>query len=160
MNSDLKLRRKWTLRAHGKQNVFIKKSFESDRHVVSKAFIWALYLPTYPNLSIEIPVGGRYKPDVVQFDDNGQPTFWGEAGQVSRRKIRALVQRYRHTHLVFAKWNLNLAPLLRILQKETGVVRRAAPVDLISFPAGSDQRFIQPDGSINISFNEIGLVRC
>ena len=160
MNSDLKLRRKWTFRAHGKQMVFIKKPFESDMHVLTKAFIWALYLPDYPNLSVEIPVVGRYKPDVVQFDDGGQPVFWSEAGQVSRRKIRALVQRYRHTHLVFAKWDLNLAPFYRILQKETGAVRRAAPVDLISFPAESDQRFIQPDGSIHISFNEIGLVRC
>jgi hypothetical protein len=25
-------------------------------------------------------VMGRYKPDVVQFDDNGEPIFWAEAG--------------------------------------------------------------------------------
>jgi hypothetical protein len=29
---------------------------------------------------VEIPVMGRYKPDVVQFDDNGEPIFWAEAG--------------------------------------------------------------------------------
>ena len=160
MNPDLKLRRKWTLRAHGKQMVFIKKPFESDTHVVTKAFIWALYLPVYPNLSIEIPVGGRYKPDVVQFNDIGQPTFWGEAGRVGRRKIRALVQRHRHTHLVFAKWNLNLAPLHRIIEQETGVIHRKAPVDLISFPAESDRRFIQPDGSIQITFKDVIRRRC
>lgn len=160
MNSDLKLRRKWTLRAHGKQMVFIKKPFESDVHVVTKALIWALFLPDFPHLSVEIPVGGRYKPDVVQFDEKGEPIFWGEAGHVSRRKMRTLIQRHRSTHLVFAKWDLDLALFSRMLQKETASVRRQAPVDLISFPAASDERFIQPDGSIQISFNDIGLVRC
>ncbi len=160
MNPDLKLRRKWTLRAHGQQMVFIKKPFESDIHVVTKAFIWALFLPAYPNLSVETPAGGRYKPDLVQFDDNDEPVFWGEAGQVSRRKMRALVQRQRLTHLVFAKWNLNLEPLYRMLKKETGAVRRQAPVDLISFPADSDERFILPDGSIQITFKDVRYVRC
>lgn len=160
MNPDLKLRRKWTLRAHGHQMVFVKKPFESDRHVLTKAFIWALYLPYYPNLSVEIPVVGRYKPDVVQFNDTGKPAFWGEAGQVSRRKIRALVQRHRFTHLVFGKWDLNLEPLYRIVKKEMIAVGRQAPIDLISFPAESDRRFIQPDGTIQISFKEVRHVRC
>ncbi len=160
MNPDLKLRRKWTLRAHGRQMVFLKKPFESGMHVLTKAFIWALYLPDYPNLSVEIPVVGRYKPDVVQFDDTGQPVFWGEAGQVSRRKVQALVQRHRSTHLVFGKWDLDLAPLHRIVKKEMGTVRRQAPIDLISFPAQSDRRFIQTDGTIQISFKEVQHMRC
>jgi hypothetical protein len=160
MNSDLKLRRKWTLRAHGYQMVFVKKPFESGMHVITKAFIWALYLPEYPNLSVEIPVGDRYKPDVVQFDDTGEPVFWGEAGQVSRRKIQALVLRHRFTHLVFGKWDLDLEPLYRIVSKESGAARRQAPVDLISFPAESDLRFIKPDGTIQISFSDIRHVRC
>ena len=70
MTEELELRRKYTLRAHGKQMVFIKKSFESRTHVLTKAFLWALYLPDYPDLAVEVPVGGRYKPDLVQFDDN------------------------------------------------------------------------------------------
>ena len=160
MNPDLKLRRKWTLRAHDKQMVFIKKPFESDIHVFTKAFIWALFLPAYPNLSVEIPVDSRYRPDVVQFADDGQPVFWAEAGQVSRRKLRALVHRYRFTHLVFAKWNLDLTPFYRILKKEMPVPRREAPVDLVAFPAGSDERFIQPDGTIQITFKDIQHVRC
>ncbi len=160
MNSDLKLRRKWTLRVYGKQMVFIKKPFESDVHVMTKAFIWALFLPDYPHLCVEIPVGGRYKPDVVQFDEKGEPIFWGEAGHVGRRKMRTLVRRHRSTHLVFAKWDLDLAPFSRILQKETASVHRQAPVDLISFPAASDERFIQPDGSIQMTFDDIGLMRC
>ena len=69
MNTEIELRRKYTLRAHGHQMVFIKKSFESSIHVLTKAFLWALYLPDYPNLAVEVPVGGRYKPDLVQFDE-------------------------------------------------------------------------------------------
>ena len=106
MTENLKLRRKWTLRAHGKQVVFIKKINESDIHVLTKAFIWALFLPDYPHLAVEIKGDGRYKPDLVQFGDNGEPVFWGEAGQVGLKKMKDLVQRYRNTHLVFAKWQL------------------------------------------------------
>ena len=160
MNPDLKLRRKWTLRAHGRQMVFLKKPLESDIHVFSKAFIWALFLPDYPNLSVEIQAGGRYKPDVVQFDDHGEPIFWAEAGQVGRRKIRALIRRYRSAHLVFAKWDQNLMPLHRIFKKELNAVQRRAPIDLISFPAESDDRFIKADGTIQISFKEIRHIRC
>jgi hypothetical protein len=160
MNTELKLRRKWTLRAHGRQMVFIKKPLESGMHVLTKAFIWALYLPDYPNLCVEIPVVGRYKPDVVQFDDTGEPVFWGEAGQVSRRKIQALIQRHLSAHLVFAKWDLDLAPLHRIVKREMGADCRRAPIDLISLPAQSDRRFIQTDGTIQISFKEVRHVRC
>ena len=105
MTENLKLRRKWTMRAHGKQVVFIKKPYESDIHVLTKAFIWALFLPDYPHLVVEIQAGGRYKPDLVQFGENGEPVFWGEAGQVSLKKMQDLVKRYRNTHLVFAKWH-------------------------------------------------------
>ena len=41
MSSDLLLRRKLTLRAHGEQVVFVKKSRESLEHVLMKAFLWA-----------------------------------------------------------------------------------------------------------------------
>ena len=159
MTQDLKLRRKWTFRAHDKQMVFIKKTFESDIHVLTKALIWALFLPDYPDLYVEIQIGDRYKPDIVQFDDNGTPAFWGEAGRVSIRKMQALVRRFRSTHMVFAKWDMNLEPFRRILKKETGSIRRSAPVDLISFPAASDERFIRRDGTIQIAFKDVTRVR-
>jgi hypothetical protein len=92
MTQDLKLRRKWTFSAHGKQMVFIKKSFESEIHVLSRAFHWALFLPAYPDLSVEIQIGDRYKPDLVQYDDSREPVFWGEAGRVSLRKMQALLR--------------------------------------------------------------------
>lgn len=90
MTLDLKRRRKSTFLTHRRQIVFIKNPFESEIHVLTKAFIWALYLPDYPFLSVEIKARNRYKPDVVQFDDEEEPVFWGEAGQVSLRKIRTL----------------------------------------------------------------------
>ena len=158
MTHDLQLRRKWTFRAHGKQMVFIKKTFESDIHVLMKAFLWALFLPDYPYLSVEIHIGNRFKPDLVQFDDNRNPIFWGEAGRVSQRKMQSLVQRFRSTHLVFAKWNMNLEPFGKILKKQTNNIRRLAPVELISFPADSSERFIRRDGRIQIAFNDVNRV--
>ena len=160
MNEELALRRKYTMRAHGKQMVFIKKSFESSTHVLTKAFLWALYLPDYPNLAVEVPVGGRYKPDLVQFDDTGDPIFWGEAGQVGFKKLRTLVHRFRSTHLVFAKWHTGLEPMRRTLKKELRSAHRSAPVDLISFPAAGDERFIGQNGKIQIEFSDVSFVRC
>ena len=159
MTGNLKLRRKWTMRAHGKQVVFIKKPYESDIHVLTKAFIWALFLPDYPHLAVEIKAGGRYKPDLVQFGENGEPVFWGEAGQVSLKKMRDLVNRYRSTHLVLAKWDMKLEPFHKILEKESASIHRSAPIDLISFPADSDRRFIQPDGAIRINFKDVHRLR-
>jgi len=160
MTHDLKLRRKWTFRAHGKQIVFIKKSFESEIHVLTKAFLWALFLPDYPDLLVEIQVGDRFKPDLVQLDDDGKPMFWGEAGRVSLKKMRALVHRFRSTHLVFAKWNMNIEPFHAVIKKEIGSTRRMAPIDLISIPAGSDEHFIGRDGTIQIAFKDVNQVRC
>ena len=160
MTQELKLRRKWTFRAHGKQMVFIKKTFESEIHVLTKAFLWALFLPDYPDLSVEIQVGDRFKPDLVQLGDDGKPVFWGEAGRVSLKKTQALLNRFRSTHLVFAKWNMNIEPFHAVIKKEIGSTRRMAPVDLISIPAGSDEHFIGRDGTIQIAFKDVNQVRC
>ena len=160
MTQDLELRRKWTFRAHGKQVVFVKKPFESRRHVLTKALLWALFLPTYPDLAVEIYIGDRYKPDLVQLDGSGTPVFWAEAGRVGRRKMEALVRRFRSTHFVFAKWNQNLQPFQRMLAKAAASSHRSAPVDLISLPADSDERFIDPGGTILIAIEKISRVRC
>ena len=159
MTQDLKLRRKWTFRAHGRQMVFIKKALEGDVHVVMKALLWALYLPEYPDLSIEIHIGNRYKPDLVQLDDSGEPVFWGEAGRVSSRKMHALVKRFRSTHMVFAKWDINLEPFDRMLKKASSSIQRSAPIDLISFPADSNDRFMRPDGTIQIDLKDVNRLR-
>ena len=160
MNPDLFLPRKWTFRAHGRRVVFKKKPLESNTHVLIKALLWALFLPQYPNLAVEVGVGNRYKPDLMEMDESGVPVFWGEAGQVGQRKMKTLVNRFRSTHLVFAKWDVNLSPFERILKKETGAIRRSAPVDLISFPEDSGERFFRPDGEIRIALTDVVHVRC
>ena len=154
-NGDLALRRKWTFRAYGKQVVFAKKALEKDSHVFMKAFLWALYLPDYPNLSVEVPVGLRYKPDVVQANDAGAPVFWGECERVSVRKIRYLLKRYRHTHFALARWNANLGPFEKIVLEATAGIQHDAPVDLLSFPADSAERFIGASGDISIRLEDL-----
>lgn len=151
MDADLLLRRKWTFKAHGKQMVFVKRAKEQNSHVLMKALLWALYLPEYPELSVEIAIGDRYKPDVVACTPYGYPIFWGEAGKVGSDKIRSLAQRYRHTHFVLAKWNVDLAPFRVFINKALAGLCRTAPLDLISFPANSAERFIDRHGCIRLS---------
>ena len=83
MTEDLRLKRKYTLRAHDRQMVFTKKPFESSIHVLTKAFI-----------------------------------------------------------------------------NEIVSICRSAPVDLISIPDDSDDRFIGHDGVIRIKFKDVHHVRC
>jgi hypothetical protein len=157
--SDLHLRRKLTLRAHGRQVVFVKKPVESIEHVLMKAFLWALYLPDYPGLTVEVAIGDRYKPDVVALDGAGRPAFWGEAGKVGEDKIASLLRRYRGTHLAMAKWAAPLGPVAAAVRAALGDGVRTAPVDLLSFPADSAERFLDTHGQITISRAEIGWIR-
>lgn len=153
--SDLELRRKLTLRAHGRQVVFVKRPIEHSRHVLMKAFIWALYLPDYPDLGVEIDIGDRYRPDVVSLGADGRPRFWGEAGEVGRDKIRALARRFRDTHLCIARWDERLSPLAATVGDAVGDARRTAPFDLLRIPADAPERFIAPDGEITISHADL-----
>lgn len=157
MTSELLLRRKWTLRAHGQQVVFVKKPIEHGHHVLMKAFLWALYLPQYPNLKVEISVGDRYKPDVVALpaDPHGDPLFWGEAGQVSPEKITSLGRRYRNTHFALAKWGANLYTVEQLVTDALAGIDRRAPFDLLCFPTDSADRFIDARGNITISHRDI-----
>ncbi|HVX64063.1 MAG TPA: hypothetical protein VHC19_25800 [Pirellulales bacterium] len=157
--SELHLRRKWTLRAHGRQAVFIKRPNEQTSHVLMKAFLWGLYLPVYPDLAIEISVGDRYKPDVVELSPEGKPVFWGEAGQVAGEKIRSLARRYRQTHFAIAKWATRIEPHQAIIQRALRGIQRAAPFDLLIFPEDSAERFIQERGEIRVTLDDLERVR-
>lgn len=158
---DGELPRKLKLRAHGQQVVFGKGSGESSRHVLMKVFLWALYLPQYPHMTIEIAIGDKYKPDVVAFDETrtGKPLFWGESGQVSAEKIRALARRYPNTHFAIARWETNLAPLAKIVSDALEHNRRSAPFDLICFKQDSAQRFIDTDGNVHLSHDDLTWLR-
>ena len=153
------LRRKWTFRAHSRQVVFVKRPIETAEHVLMKAFLWALYLPEYPDLTVEIRIGDRYKPDVVAMTESPfegrKPIFWGEAGQVGEEKIRALVKRYRSTHFAVAKWDTPLTPFAKIVSEALKGIERSAPFDLLSFPADSVERFIHDGGRIEVRWEDI-----
>jgi hypothetical protein len=159
MNSELDLRRKWTLRAHGQQVVFVKKAGERTAHVIMKALLWALYLPDYPDLVVEIRVGDRYKPDVVSLDAEGKPRFWAEAGVVGPEKIRSLARRYRATHFVIGKWDTRLDPFEALVREALDGLERSAPFDLIRFPGDSAEQFIKARGEIAITHDAVDWVR-
>jgi hypothetical protein len=154
------LRRKLTLRAHGEQVVFVKNKHERMAHVWMKAFLWALYLPDYPDLSVEIAVGDTYKPDVVQMDARrGRPDFWGEAGAVSDEKIAALVRRYPDTHFAMSKWDTSLDPFVDIVEEALADATRRAPFDLLRIPEDAAERFIDAKGRVDLSFGDVERVR-
>ena len=159
MTQDRLLRRKWTLRAHGRQVIFIKHAQERTEHVLMKAFIWALYLPDYPDLSVEIRIGDRYKPDVVMLDAHGRPLFWGEAGQVSPQKIERLARRNPDTHFAIAKWDLRLDPLLALVTETLDGLTRRAPFDLISLPPDAAERFIDDRGNVSLTLADLAALR-
>lgn len=159
MTAELFLRRKWTLRAHGRQIVFVKKPNERTEHVVMKAFLWALYLPEYTEVSVELEIGDRYKPDVISFGPDGRPAFWGEAGEVSAAKIRSLGRRYRETHFAIGKWDVSLDQHRAIVDKALDGLTRTGPFDLIAFPADSIERFVTDEGEIRISHADVAWQR-
>lgn len=161
MSADQHLRRKYTFKtatgANGSaQVVFIKKKQERPAHVWMKAFLWALYLPMYPSVQVEVHVGDKYKPDVVALDPWGAPRFWGEAGAVSIEKIQSLLGRYPRTHFAMAKWDTSLPPFIEIVRQATheGPTRQA-PFDLLRFSADSPKRFIDAKGHIQLTFDDV-----
>jgi hypothetical protein len=124
-----------------------------------KAFLWALYLPAYPDLVVEAPVRDRYKPDVVSLDPDGRVRFWAEAGHVSPDKIRSLIRRYRETHFALAKWDTPLAPFADVVREAFSEFPRPAPFDLLRFPADSAERFIRDRGEIHMTHADLEWIR-
>jgi len=159
MTRELFLRRKWTLRAQGEKVVFVKRANERREHVLMKAFVWALYLPRYPDLLIEVHVNDRYKPDLVSLDIHGSPRFWGEAGHVSPSKVLALLRRYRYTHFAIAKWGTTLDPLAELVRQGVTQYGRRAPFDLLRFPVDSAERFLSRGGEIALTHADIEWLR-
>ena len=153
------IRRKYTLRAHGKQVVLVKRVNEQNSRVIMKAFLWALYLPVYPEISVEVSIGDRYKPDLVALDSHGRPTFWGEAGELGVAKIRSLLRRHRGTHFAIAKWNVPLSPFLQIVKNILADIERESPLDLIRFPVESVTRYIDERGEIHIGHDTLEWIR-
>jgi len=163
MPSQVLSRRKWKLYAHDQHIVVVNGMSEKFTHPLMKAFLWALYMPDYPNITIEIRIGDKYKPDVVAFEEDAllrgsPPVFWGEAGQVGTDKIKSIAKRYRDTHFAVAKWNTNLHHYSQLLDDLLGDIKRDAPFDLISFPEETIE-CIDDDGNITITFDDVELMR-
>lgn len=154
MTDELALRGKWTLRAHGRTRVFVKRSVESGSHVLTKALLWALYLPAYPELAVEVPIGHRYKPDLVCLE-GGEPRFWGECGHVGLEKLRTLLTRFRRTHFALARWSGTLRAHVELVEKALGEARREAPVELWLIPEDSAERFVDARGNITVDFEDL-----
>ena len=171
MASDLTLRRTLTLRASDgdglRKLVLVKRRGESIEHVVMKAVLWALYLPDYPEMQVEVSIGDAYTPDLVQqapppgglaYGDP-EPVFWGEAGKVSADKWRSLLRRFPDTHFAFARWAERLDPHVAIVERARGDRPRRAPFDLLSLPPDAADRFLADDGTVRVSRDDLDHVR-
>jgi len=159
MDADLYLKGKYTFRLNAQKLILVKKSVESRRHVLMKALLWGLYLPDYPGLQVEVPIGYKYKPDLVQTGPEG-PRFWGEAGSVGTEKLRRLLKRFPRTHFALAAWGSPLAALeARIRRATRSQASRPAPVDLIRFPVDADRRFLDARGRIFIHHDDLDWQR-
>ena len=146
------LRRKLTVRAGGQSLVLVKRPIESPEHVLQKALLWAMYLPRYPDVRVEVPLPmpSRYKPDLLALDPLNEPRFWGECGVVSLDKLQFLLARYKRTHFVFSKWSKRLDPFAGLIDEALERGQRRAPVELINFDSSAADA-IGEDGTITIA---------
>ena len=154
------LRRKLTLRAHDEQIVLVKRKQERIEHVWMKAFLWALHLPHYPGLNVEVAVDDKYKPDVVAMDRRrGRPQFWGEAGAVGPDKTEHLVTAYPDTHLAFSKWDRSLDAVRDPVDRDAQTADRTAEMEGVRVPADGAERFVDAKGRIAVSRDDLTWVR-
>ena len=97
---------------------------ETYGHVLMKALGYAMFAPEYPGLEIELPVGLRYKPDLVALGGGaGGPhagarfLFWGECGMVSMRKVAWLLKHGGIGRLVLFKIDCGVPAFTRELRE-------------------------------------------
>ncbi len=153
------LRRKLTVRAHGRTLVLVKRAEESGEHVVQKALLWARHLPEHPELRVEqpLPFPSRYKPDLYALDATGQQVvFWGECGVTSRDKLKELLRRHAATHFVFSRWGGEDRGFAALIEGALAGVRRRAPVELLGVPpeafdwVGEGRELAIPDDALHV----------
>ena len=122
---------------------------ETYGHVLMKALGYAMFVGEYPNLEIELPVGLRYKPDLVALaaDEEGRRAagarfrFWGECGLVTVRKVAWLLKHGDTERLVLFKIGCGAAPLVRELRGAIDArYREAGRLTLINFVADIAER--------------------
>lgn len=138
-----------------------KNPGESVEHLVLKALLWALLLPTHPSATCELDLGLRYRPDVIALDEaTGAPCWWGECGSVKGSKLSELSSAFPLTRFSVAKWGRSdLRGYANQLRAEIKLPRqRAAPFEVVSFPADSIERFVAADGRLSVSFEDLQVV--
>lgn len=151
----IELPSKRTYRAGGQRTVIAFGPRESPEHVIGKILLWGLYAPTYPRLLVEMPLALRYTPDVISLDAFNQPQFWGESGHMAQHKLRDLVKQHRLTHFAWMPFAGHITDHVAIVSKALVGVRRSAPFDVIAHPPDALARFVQPDGTITITFGDV-----
>ena len=154
MGIELLLGGKFTFRVGGQKQVFVKKPVEPLHHFLMKALLWALYLPAYAQLRVEVSIGHRYKPDLVALGDDA-PLFWAEAGRVGNQKLKRVIKQFPRTHFAFAVWGSSLTALIARVRRQSRGARRQAPIDVIAFPEDAATRFIDPGGNIQIHHSDL-----
>jgi hypothetical protein len=122
---------------------------ESYGHVLMKALGFAMFAPLYTNLEVELPVGLRYKPDLVALNDGGggRPRagarflFWGECGMVSMRKVAWLLKHGDTERLVLFKIGCGVAAYTRELRDSVERrYREGGRLTLVNFVADVAER--------------------
>jgi hypothetical protein len=113
---------------------------ETYEHVLLKALGFAMYVGEYPGLEIELPVGLRYKPDLVALNEGPGPRagarflFWGECGLVTMRKVAWLLKHGDAERVVLFKLGAGVSPLLRELGGAVGPrYREGGRLQLVNF---------------------------
>jgi hypothetical protein len=158
MDSALLLGGKFTFRVGGRKQVFVKKPIEHLHHVVMKALLWALYLPAYDQIQVEVAIGHRYKPDLVALGFDA-PLFWAEAGRVGNQKLKRLIHRFPRTHFAFAVWGSSFKSITDRVQGQARGVHRLAPIDVIGFPEDAAVHFIDSRGTIRVHHKNLAWQR-
>ena len=143
------LPRKVTVRVGGRKQVFAQRAGESDRHILLKALVFALYQSQFPDMGVERNIGHRYKPDLVALGSDGTPLFWAECGEIGAEKLARLVHRFPGTHLVVAKLATDLTPWGTIIERALPD-RRSAPIELLGFDSSAWDA-IDERGTVNLS---------
>jgi len=146
--------------AAGLQLPFLKARGESKEHLLMKALMWSLMLETETNVECELDIGHRYKPDVVALSANGQPRWWGECGSVSAEKLSVLRKAFPSTRITVCKWGHSdlsgyagqLRQALPAVHVDADGAPVGAPIDLVSFPVDSVERFVADDGALSVTW--------
>ncbi len=122
---------------------------ESYGHVLMKALGYAMFVGEYPNLEVELPVGLRYKPDIVSLNEGagGGPRagarfrFWGECGMVSMRKVAWLLKHGDAERLVLFKTGAGVRAYTRELRDSVEPrYRGQGRLTLVNFAADIAER--------------------